>query len=208
MTSSRSYRGAAASERVHRRRTSLVDAAVEAFGTVGYRKASVESICSLAGVSKRYFYESFTDSEALLLASYERCADEIHTAMVDAVAAAGDDLSEQVRAALGGYFRAIDADQKRARITLLEILGVSPAVDQAWAEQTRRFAASVRALAAPALAESAVPSAQQQVIAEGIIGAITTTATLWLLQARRSSVKQLVDATHLLVVTTIEGLRG
>ncbi|GAB4930440.1 hypothetical protein MAHJHV35_46550 [Mycobacterium avium subsp. hominissuis] len=37
------------------------------------------------------------------------------------------------RPALTGYFEAIDADQRRARITLLEILGVSPAVDAAWA---------------------------------------------------------------------------
>ena len=36
-----------------------------------------------------------------------------------------------LRAALFGYFSAIDADPRGARITLLEVLGVSTAVDEA-----------------------------------------------------------------------------
>ncbi|OBF63522.1 hypothetical protein A5753_12210 [Mycobacterium sp. 852002-51971_SCH5477799-a] len=206
MQLSRTYRGATPTQRVEQRHTRLVDAAIDVFGTVGYRAATVDDICTAAGLSKRYFYESFPDSEALLLATYQRCAEEIHDAMVMAVAEAPDTIPAQLRAALKGYFEAIDADQKRARITLLEILGVSLAVDLAWVEQTERFASSVETLAGEAFSSSTLPTAQRHIIAEGIIGAITTAATLWLLQDLRRPRKQLIDAMHVHVLAVLERL--
>lgn len=204
--SARSYRGASPSERIEQRRGKLVDAALDVFGTVGYRAATVGHICARAGLSKRYFYESFPDSEALLLACYERCANEIHDAMVAAVTAATNTVDAQLRAALAGYFEAIDADQKRARITLLEILGVSDTIDAAYVSQTERFASSVEALAAPAFVASKIPKAQRHIVAQGIIGAITTVATQWLLQDRRRSRKQLIDSVHFLVLAVLDRL--
>lgn len=206
MPLSRNYRGATPLQRVEQRRAQLIDAAVDVFGTVGYRAATVDDICARAGLSKRYFYESFTDSEALLLACYERCADEIHEAMVSAVAKAAATTDAQLRASLTAYFGAIDADQRRARITLLEILGVSPAIDAAYAAQTERFATSVEALAADVFDASTLPRPQLHVIAQGIIGAITTIATQWLLDHRRRPRSQLIQATHVLVLAVLDRL--
>ncbi|OMC38092.1 hypothetical protein A5740_03145 [Mycobacterium sp. GA-1841] len=202
----RVYRGATPLQRVEQRRAQIVDAAVDVFGTVGYGTATVDHICARAGLSKRYFYESFTDREALLLACYERCADEIHSAMVSAVAEATDNVDAQLRAALTGYFGAIDADQRRARITLLEILGVSPAVDAAYAAQTERFANSVQVLADRSFKASALTKPQLHIIAQGIIGAVTTIATQWLLDHRRRPRAQLIDAAHVLVLAVLDRL--
>jgi AcrR family transcriptional regulator len=202
----RPYRGASRSERVEERRRRLIDAGVDLFGTIGYGAATVEHICARAGLSKRYFYESFPDLEALLLACYELCANDIHDAMVGAVAEAPETVAAQLRAALIGYFTAIDADQRRARITLLEILGVSSAVDAAYAAQTARFADSVQALAGDTFTKSTVPKPQLHVIAEGIIGAITTIATQWLLDHRRRPRTQIIDAAHVLVLAVMDRL--
>jgi len=202
----RSYRGATPAQRVEQRRAQLIDAAVEVFGTLGYRAATVEHICADAGLSKRYFYESFTDSEHLLLACYQQCAEEIHQAMADAVLAAGDTVDAQLRAALAGYFGAIAADQRRARITLLEILGVSATIDTAYAAQTARFASSVQSLASSSFDASDLPKAQLHVIAQGIIGAITTVAAQWLLEHRRRPRAQLVEATYVLVKAILDRL--
>lgn len=203
---SRSYKGATPLQRVEQRRGLLVDAAVDVFGTIGYRAATVDHVCARAGLSKRYFYESFTDSEALLLACYERCAEEIHHAMVSAFVEATDTIDAQLRAALTGYFGAIDADQRRARITLLEILGVSATIDAAYAAQTERFASSVEALGASSFQASKLAKPQLRIIAQGIIGAITTIATQWLLDHRRRPRTQLIDATHVLVLAVLDRL--
>src|SRR5437016_4479616 len=55
---SRTYKGATPRQRVEQRRALLVDAAVDVFGTIGYRAATVDHVCARAGLSKRYFYES------------------------------------------------------------------------------------------------------------------------------------------------------
>ncbi|MHC9290842.1 TetR/AcrR family transcriptional regulator [Mycobacterium sp. LTG2003] len=205
-TSSRTYKGATPLQRAEQRRAKLIDAAVDVFGTVGYRAATVDHICARAGLSKRYFYESFSDSEALLLACFHKCSDDIHDAMVSAVAGAPQNLDEQLRAALTGYFSAIDDDPRRARITLLEILGVSLGIDAAYAAQTTRFASTVEALAAEAFSASPLPKAQLHIIAEGIIGAVTTVATQWLLEHRERPRAQLIDATHVLVLAVLDRL--
>jgi AcrR family transcriptional regulator len=179
---------------------------VDLFGTIGYRAATIEHICARAGLSKRYFYESFPDSEALLLACYERCCNEFHDAMVIAVTEAPETIEAQLRAVLCGYFSAIDADQRGARITLLEVLGVSTAVDTAYSAQFQRFASSVEALAGDAFSTSRLPKPQLDVVAQGIFGAITQIATKWLLDHRRRPRAQLIDATYVLVLAVLDQL--
>lgn len=203
----RPYRGTAAGQRVTERRDRLIEAGIDVFGTTGYRSATIRAICARAGLTKRYFYESFTDGEALLLACYQRAAEEIHGAMVRAVTEAPANLADQVHAALAGYFEAIDNDQRLARITLLEILGVSPAVDAAYRDQTERFGASVVLLAGEAFSTSELPPTQRHLVAQGIIGAITTVAMQWLLTGRHTPRTELVDATNVLVLAVLERLR-
>ena len=203
---SRAYRGASPHQRVEQRRAQLVDAGVDIFGTIGYRAATIDHICARAGLSKRYFYESFPDSEALLLACYERCTNEFIDAMVTAVTEAPETIEAQLRAALVGFFSAIDADQRGARIFLLEVLGVSTAVDEAYAAQFRRVASTVEALAGDAFSASSLPKPQLDVIAQGIFGAILTVATQWLLDDRRRPRAQLIDATYVLVLAVLDQL--
>lgn len=203
---SRAYRGASPHQRVEQRRAQLVDAGVDIFGTIGYRAATIDHICARAGLSKRYFYESFPDSEALLLACYERCANEVDDAIVTAVTEAPETIEAQLRAALVGYFSAIDADQRGARITLLEILGVSTTVDEAYAARFQRFASSVEALAGEPFSTSKLPKTQLDVIAQGIVGVVTSIATQWLLDHRRRPRAQLIDATYVLILAVLDQL--
>jgi AcrR family transcriptional regulator len=193
------YRGARAEERITERRKRLIDAGVEIFGTSGYRTATVESICARAGLTKRYFYESFTDSQALFLVCYRRSADEIHEALVRSVAGAPANAVARLRAAVEGYFGAIDADPRRARITLVEVLGISADVTKAYRAQTERFAGSIEALGADTFARSKLSRSQFHLVALGVLGAVTTIATQWLLSDRTPSRQQVVAATNLIV---------
>lgn len=204
--SSRAYRGASPHQRVEQRRAQLVDAGVDIFGTIGYRAATIDHICARAGLSKRYFYESFPDSEALLLACYERCTNEFIDAMVTAVTEAPATIEAQLRAVLVGFFSAIDADQRGARIFLLEVLGVSTAVDEAYAAQFNTAASSIKALAGDAFSTSRLPKPQLDVIAQGIFGSIMTVATQWLLDHRRRPRAQLIDATYVLILAVLDQL--
>jgi AcrR family transcriptional regulator len=74
-TSTRTYGGLSESERVVERRERFLDAGLEIFGTLGIRGATVRALCKAAGLTERYFYESFADTDALFCAVYNRQLD-------------------------------------------------------------------------------------------------------------------------------------
>ncbi|NED65389.1 TetR/AcrR family transcriptional regulator, partial [Streptomyces sp. SID10244] len=82
----RRYGGADADERRDRRRLDLIAAGLDLFGSDGYASASVKRVCEHAGLTQRYFYESFADRPALLAAVYEDCVEFARVATVDAAA--------------------------------------------------------------------------------------------------------------------------
>ena len=73
--SGRLYAGTGPEQRQARRRAAFVDAGLNLFGREGFRHVSVKRLCDEAGLTQRYFYESFADRSALLAAVYEHCVD-------------------------------------------------------------------------------------------------------------------------------------
>src|SRR5690348_15017019 len=60
------YCGVSAGARVAARRSRLLAAGLELFGTQGYLPTTIDQVCTEAGLTKRYFYESFRSCEDLL----------------------------------------------------------------------------------------------------------------------------------------------
>ena len=67
----RHYGGHSTEERRLARRERLIEAAIRVYGKVGYRNATVKAVCEAAELTERYFYESFANSEALLIAAFD-----------------------------------------------------------------------------------------------------------------------------------------
>lgn len=65
----RPYKGVSAEERRAERRARLVRACLDVVGAEGILGTSAERVCAEAQLTKRYFYESFPDRDALLLAA-------------------------------------------------------------------------------------------------------------------------------------------
>lgn len=105
------------------RRALLLDAALELLGTEGWSGTTVRAVCHGARLNPRYFYESFDDLDALVVAVYDRLVDELRAAVRAAVAVAGDDRRAQVRAAVDTTTRFVDDDRRRARVLYVEALG-------------------------------------------------------------------------------------
>jgi AcrR family transcriptional regulator len=62
------YGGRSREERAADRRARISQAALELFAARSYEDVTVAEVCDRAKVSKRYFYEHFSDREGLLLA--------------------------------------------------------------------------------------------------------------------------------------------
>ena len=115
--------GVSAADRRAERRTLLLDAAFELLGTEGWPGTTVRAVCQAARLNPRYFYESFDDLDALVVAVYDRLVGELGEEVMAAVQEAGDDTRAQTRAAVDRIVRFVDEDRRRARVLYVEALG-------------------------------------------------------------------------------------
>jgi hypothetical protein len=75
----------------------------------------VRSICSGAWLTPRYFYESFDDLDALLVAIVDSVAAEVAQRGIDAIVTAASDLTAQVRAVVDAGHRVLVIGARRMR---------------------------------------------------------------------------------------------
>lgn len=118
--SERVYRGATRSARRAERRARLIDAGLAAIGEHGWPATTVRDVCARAGLTERYFYESFQDREALLLAVFDEVAAGATAAILEALGRAPRKAGAQARAAIDAFVRFVTDVPHRARVLLLE----------------------------------------------------------------------------------------
>lgn len=141
MTSSRNYRGKSPEERKEARRLRLLHAAISQFGEVGYRATTVQAICDAAGLTKRYFYESYKDSNHLLEECFRVSVGELIEELSDyAAGQAALAPRARARAILTRYFEALRDDPGQSRLFLLDAEGVSAGVTAAMHDAERAMA--------------------------------------------------------------------
>jgi AcrR family transcriptional regulator len=118
----RGWAGTTLADRQAERRNTLLDVGLELLGTQGSAAVTVRSVCRLAKLTDRYFYENFADREALLLAVYDRVATEASEALLAAVADAPAELTARSRAAVEAFLGVLTDDPRKGRVLLLEPL--------------------------------------------------------------------------------------
>src|SRR5919106_835070 len=104
---------------VQNQRERIVTALVDTVAERGYNATTVAHITKAASVSRRTFYEHFSDKEACFLAAYEMVAAHIRESM-QVAAEAFDEWSQQVRAALATMLRFLAGEPELARLCMIE----------------------------------------------------------------------------------------
>ena len=100
-----------------------MDAAFHLLATEGSTATTVRAVCARARLNPRYFYESFDELDALVVAVYDSVIDDLRAVVRAAVVAAGEDLRDAVRAAVAATVRYVDEDRRRGRVLYVEALG-------------------------------------------------------------------------------------
>jgi len=165
----RTYGGISAGERVATRRAQLLDAGLELFGTGGFATTGVKDVCREAGLTDRYFYESFRDSRELFLAVFDRLTDELFGAVAAAVAGSGSEPERQLRDAIGTFVDALVADPRKPRILFAEAAAAGPDAAAHMRATLRRFATLVAATARQHLPAS-TPDEEVRLVALSLVG--------------------------------------
>lgn len=121
----RSYGGRSAQERADDRRGRLVEAAITVLATQGER-ATMTAICHEAGLTERYFYESFTNRDAALVAALEHVSDEISDNAVRVLQETPGTAQERVLAMARGFARWAVAHRDRAMVAVVHATTIGP----------------------------------------------------------------------------------
>jgi AcrR family transcriptional regulator len=173
-TVERTWGGTTLSARQADRRRRLLDVGLELMGTEGVLAVTVRSVCRATGLTDRYFYESFADRDALLLAVYDEVAAEFGAALIEVVGRPHADDEALARAAVAAFLDVMVSDPRKGRVLLLE-----PMAHPQLSEHGLAVSPMFVALVSAQLGETA-DATQAQLTATSVVGALTTLFIRWL----------------------------
>jgi AcrR family transcriptional regulator len=108
-------------------RERLLEAVGRAVAAKGYGDTTIDDIVRGAGVSKKTFYEHFSDKEDCFVAAYEAAAGQLFERVRDAqLGDPEDDWLERTRAGIVAYLRWLAAEPALARVFLIEVGAAGP----------------------------------------------------------------------------------
>lgn len=120
MARERSYGGRTRTERVGERRAQLVAATISLLASEGALRTTMTGICARAGLTERYFYESFRSRDEALVAALDQVAQDIAAVTTAAVEQVGPDVEARVRAALVALMDLVAREPDKARVAVVE----------------------------------------------------------------------------------------
>ncbi|MEV6212441.1 TetR/AcrR family transcriptional regulator [Kitasatospora sp. NPDC051914] len=168
------YGGRSAEERQAERRRRFLDAGLQLFGgEPGYRNTTVAALCEAAGLSSRQFYEEFRTLEDVLAALHLQVNDRAEAAALAALATAGGlPVAERAAAVFGAYAADVTGDPRRLRITFVEIIGISPRLEEQRLARRARWVDLLCAEAAAAVERGEAAPRDYRLAAAAFIGGV------------------------------------
>lgn len=189
------YGGRSAAERQAERRRRFLEAALQLFGdTPGYRATTVAALSEAAGLSTRQFYEEFHTLEDVLAALHLEVNDWAEQAVLDALAEAGQlPLDERVTALFRAYAANVTADPRRIRIAFVEIIGVSPRLEEQRLRRRSRWVDLICAEARAAAGRGEAAPREYRIAATAFIGSVNGLLHDWSAGWVEASLDEVVD---------------
>jgi AcrR family transcriptional regulator len=133
-------------------------------------------------VSTRHFYHEFQNKEAVLLAVHAQVIELALQGTGDALRKTADaPVRDRISAAVDGYLRTVMTDLRRARISFVEAVGTSPAVEEQRIAFRELFVGKVVDLGNTAVARGEIARRDFRFAGLCFIGAVNTVVYDWML---------------------------
>lgn len=179
----RSHKGVDAEARRKERRQRLVEAGLETLGTKGLHTTTVRDVCGHAGLSERYFYESFSGLGELFDTIYQALHQELLGRLMTVLVASRSQHQpalEGGKTALEVWFTFLKEDPRRARIMLIDAMGGNQGSARGAKAAARDYVGAIQAfldLLYPSLPAQHLSS---RILASALLGACIHTAKEWI----------------------------
>ena len=131
---------------VRNQRERMLDAMANVVAEKGYAATRVADVTEYAGVSRKTFYEQFTDKEDCFLAAFDTIAGILMQKLGERLAAAEDTWESKVHALLGEFLAFCAAEPAFAKMCIVEVLSSGPAGLEKRDEAMARFFPIIDAL--------------------------------------------------------------
>jgi AcrR family transcriptional regulator len=175
----RTYRGENMETRRARRRAQFLAAGKAVFGDYGFQGTTLRRICGEAGLTERYFYESFDNPQALFTAVHDAQLEHLREILTAAIAAAPREPEATARSVVEAYYELLRSDPRLTRILLIEIYGTTQDMERLYRRGIQEFADMIRDLVAARIDLEADPRLDPGLLASGLVGAAAHLALRW-----------------------------
>lgn len=205
---SRHYAGMAAADRSRERHRKLLAAGLQLFGTQGYAGTSVKALCTEAGLTERYFYESFRNREDIFMEVAGRSAAGLARALQPLMERVDGAFEDQVSDGLRTIFQWFKDDPRRARVQLIEPLTISADMSERYNQVTGIFTVMLRDMAVrrfgPAFAARQLDAG---LLSTAMVGAVVEMTKPWVLNGCPQPVEEMVRNVMAIFAAFIASLR-
>jgi AcrR family transcriptional regulator len=148
-------------------RERLLEAVAGVTAELGYSETTVADIHAAAAVSRKTFYEHFSNKEDVFLAAYDelskRLLDHVEAALLEARS-----FEEGVTGCLGAFLEFVVSEPAFAQMCIVEVLSAGPEALERRNQTMRAFADLVERGAALGAPDATPPSLTAQTIVGGI----------------------------------------
>jgi AcrR family transcriptional regulator len=125
-------------------RTRILTAMARLAADKGYAAVTIDDLARAARISKRTFYDHFTDKERCLLAAYEAAASNVYEAAERAAAQDPRSWRHRIDTVIATYLKALAAAPEMTRVFHVEIQAAGPEALDLHLEVNLRYAALLR----------------------------------------------------------------
>lgn len=192
-TPARPYRGVSAEDRRASRRQALLDAALDLLTAPDHRPVTMTAVCERAGLTERYFYESFKSRDALLAALLDTIGAEITQTINEALDATSGNAEDRARASIDSLVAYLGAHPERGRVVLVEAIAL-PHLRERRRELLLGFKDIVVARAHELFGDEALPTPEDRIAAVIFVGGFVELTTSWITGQVEAEPEQLVAA--------------
>lgn len=171
----RLYGGRTKDDRVAMRRQKLVEAAISLAAAGGRDAVMVSNVCAAAGLTSRYFYESFSSREQLFAEAFHVVSSRLLDAMRQASTA-----ESAATSTITALFETLLQYPGEAQVFLVDVDGHEAALAQ------------VRAEVASSLSRLILPDIKSKVARAGTLGALLAIGRQWVRDGFREPIEEIV----------------
>lgn len=202
--SQRVYSGRPVEDRRAERRRRLIAAGLSTFGEHGYQETSITMLCQVAGLARAQFYELFGSREQLLLAVYDMIHSDARQAVAEALSTTEDpEVAGRARVAVRAYAESIGTNPHRARVSFIEIVGVSAEVEKHRIQQRQVWMGFFIKELKRVRGSDLPPAGGYKAAATGFIGALMALVHQWSIDGTRAELDDLIEVLTRFLISVI-----